>query len=101
VALAPCLLGYGVLAEQLHKDPRSVRETNPYWKWIENYVAEDYVTAMKTGKGKCGCWLREGVATNTEADNKQNSLKDTPFCKGRQGSRNWSRFSFTLPRSEN
>ncbi|KAK0646694.1 Phosphomethylpyrimidine kinase-domain-containing protein [Cercophora newfieldiana] len=52
IALAPCLLGYGVLAEQLHKDPNSNRESNPYWDWIENYVADDYVTAVKTGRGK-------------------------------------------------
>ncbi|KAH8879839.1 hypothetical protein GQ53DRAFT_755594 [Thozetella sp. PMI_491] len=49
VALAPCLLGYGVVAKQLHADPRSVKEGNHYWSWIENYVAEDYVTAVKTG----------------------------------------------------
>ncbi|KAK5653151.1 hypothetical protein OQA88_9250 [Cercophora sp. LCS_1] len=50
VALAPCLLGYGALAQQLHQDPRSKRVgENPYWTWIGNYVAEDYVTAVKTG----------------------------------------------------
>jgi thiaminase len=52
IALAPCLLGYGALADQLHKDPKSKREANPYWDWIENYVAEDYVTAVKAGKGE-------------------------------------------------
>ncbi|KAK0623644.1 Phosphomethylpyrimidine kinase-domain-containing protein [Immersiella caudata] len=50
IALAPCLLGYGALADQLHKDPKSKREANPYWDWIENYVADDYVTAVKTGR---------------------------------------------------
>ncbi|KAK1835127.1 thiamine biosynthesis protein [Podospora conica] len=50
LALAPCLLGYGALAAHLHKNPASKRtEENPYWTWIENYVAEDYVTAVKTG----------------------------------------------------
>lgn len=50
LALAPCLLGYGVVARQLHADERSVRgETNRYWTWIENYVADDYVQAVKTG----------------------------------------------------
>ena len=54
LALAPCLLGYGVVARQLHADERSVRgETNRYWTWIENYVADDYVQAVKTGSGKC------------------------------------------------
>ncbi|KAH6841161.1 Phosphomethylpyrimidine kinase-domain-containing protein [Chaetomium sp. MPI-CAGE-AT-0009] len=49
VAIAPCLLGYGVIAKQLHADKRSKREGNLYWAWIQNYVANDYVTAVKTG----------------------------------------------------
>ncbi|KAK3301655.1 Ribokinase-like protein [Chaetomium strumarium] len=49
VAMAPCLLGYGAIARQLHADPRSKREGNLYWTWIENYVADDYTTAVKTG----------------------------------------------------
>jgi thiaminase len=54
VALAPCLLGYGVLARQLHADARTKREGNIYWPWIENYVADDYVQAVRTGSGKIG-----------------------------------------------
>ena len=50
--MAPCLLGYGVIAEQLHANPQSRREGNLYWPWIENYVAEDYVSAIKTGSGE-------------------------------------------------
>ena len=49
VALAPCLLGYGAVAKHLHADPKSRKEGNHYWSWIENYVAEDYVAAVKTG----------------------------------------------------
>ncbi|KXX79814.1 putative hydroxymethylpyrimidine/phosphomethylpyrimidine kinase 2 [Madurella mycetomatis] len=49
IAMAPCLLGYGAIAKRLHADPQSKREGNIYWTWIENYVAEDYVTAVKTG----------------------------------------------------
>lgn len=52
VALAPCLLGYGALAKMLHGDSRSVREGNHYWNWVENYVADDYVQAVKTGSGE-------------------------------------------------
>lgn len=52
VALAPCLLGYGAVARQLHAHPEVKRgEQNRYWAWIENYVAEDYTTAVKTGSG--------------------------------------------------
>ena len=50
VALAPCLLGYGQVAARLHKDPKSKREGNRYWKWIENYVAEDYQEAVRKGR---------------------------------------------------
>ncbi|KAH6693965.1 phosphomethylpyrimidine kinase THI20 [Plectosphaerella plurivora] len=50
MALAPCLLGYGAVAKQLHADTASVRgEGNKYWNWIENYVAEDYVGAVRIG----------------------------------------------------
>ncbi|KAH8781471.1 Phosphomethylpyrimidine kinase-domain-containing protein [Diaporthe sp. PMI_573] len=49
LALAPCLLGYGALAKMLHGDSRSVRQGNHYWNWVENYVADDYVQAVKTG----------------------------------------------------
>ncbi|KAK7737846.1 trifunctional hydroxymethylpyrimidine kinase/phosphomethylpyrimidine kinase/thiaminase [Cytospora paraplurivora] len=49
VALAPCLLGYGAVAKMLHGHPETAKEDNHYWKWIENYVADDYVQAMKTG----------------------------------------------------
>lgn len=58
VAMAPCLLGYGVIAKQLYADPRSKREGNIYWSWIENYVAEDYTQAVKTGSGECRRWER-------------------------------------------
>ncbi|KAI1847795.1 hypothetical protein JX265_009223 [Neoarthrinium moseri] len=50
VALAPCLLGYGALAAMLHGDPRTKTEGNTYWKWILNYVADDYVEAVRTGR---------------------------------------------------
>ena len=49
VAMAPCLLGYGAIAKQLHADSRSKREGNMYWTWIQNYVADDYVAAVNTG----------------------------------------------------
>lgn len=52
VALAPCLLGYGAIAQHLHANQLSKREGNPYWTWIQNYVADDYVQAVKTGSGR-------------------------------------------------
>lgn len=50
VALAPCLLGYGAIGKALHESPDTKREGNTYLKWISNYVAEDYVEAVKTGR---------------------------------------------------
>lgn len=49
VAMLPCLLGYSVIAKRLHDDPKTVREGNRYWKWIQNYVADDYEEAVKLG----------------------------------------------------
>jgi thiaminase len=53
VALAPCLIGYGAIAKRLYHDEKTTMRTgNPYWKWIENYVAEDYADAVRIGCGK-------------------------------------------------
>ena len=52
MSLAPCLLGYGQAAKRLHADGKSVREQNQYWKWVENYVADDYQQAVRVGSGK-------------------------------------------------
>ncbi|KAI1154932.1 Rapamycin-insensitive companion of mTOR, N-term-domain-containing protein [Nemania diffusa] len=49
ISLAPCLLGYGAIAKQLHADVRTKTEGNTYWPWILNYVADDYVQAVATG----------------------------------------------------
>lgn len=51
VALSPCLIGYGAIAKRLHSDEKTVRTDNKYWKWIENYVAEDYSEAVRVGSG--------------------------------------------------
>ena len=53
VSFAPCLLGYGAIAKRLYDDPKTIRDGNRYWKWIENYVAEHYSEAVKTGSGEC------------------------------------------------
>ncbi|EEH20643.2 phosphomethylpyrimidine kinase [Paracoccidioides brasiliensis Pb03] len=49
VAFLPCLIGYRAIAKRLHCDESSVRTGNKYWKWIENYVADDYTKAVETG----------------------------------------------------
>lgn len=52
VALAPCLLGYGAVAQMLDADPKTRREGNTYWPWIQNYVADDYARSVKLGSRK-------------------------------------------------
>ncbi len=49
ISMAPCLIGYGVIARRLHDDPRTKREGNIYWEWIQNYVADDYTEAVNVG----------------------------------------------------
>ncbi|KAK9765367.1 trifunctional hydroxymethylpyrimidine kinase/phosphomethylpyrimidine kinase/thiaminase [Basidiobolus ranarum] len=49
VALAPCLLGYGVIGMRLFNDPNTKRDGNPYWPWIRNYAEDDFQQACKTG----------------------------------------------------
>ena len=52
IALAPCLIGYGEIAKRLYADPNTKREGNIYWKWIENYVADDYTEAVEIGSSE-------------------------------------------------
>lgn len=50
MALSPCLLGYYEAARNCINDPNSVKEGNKYWKWVDNYVAEDYIQAVDAGR---------------------------------------------------
>ncbi len=42
VALAPCIIGYGVIGKALAADPATRRDGNPYEAWIAQYAGEDY-----------------------------------------------------------
>ncbi|WBW71562.1 phosphomethylpyrimidine kinase [Schizosaccharomyces osmophilus] len=47
-AQAPCLIGYYLVARRLMKEP--FRDVNgPYQRWIDNYVCEDYFSAVRRG----------------------------------------------------
>ncbi|KAI9795595.1 MAG: hypothetical protein M1833_006916 [Piccolia ochrophora] len=50
VALAPCLIGYGAVAERLLKDPNTLRDGNKYWVWIEATASDSYMDAVKVGR---------------------------------------------------
>lgn len=61
IALLPCLLGYGMIGRRL-KDLQATnppKEPNAYLTWINNYVADDYTEAVRTGRGmteQYRCW---------------------------------------------
>ncbi|WP_420404338.1 thiaminase II [Nisaea sp.] len=42
VALAPCVVGYGLIGARLAADPATKRDGNPYLPWIEMYAGEEY-----------------------------------------------------------
>ena len=45
-------MGYGIIAKRLFDDPQTVRgKDNPYFKWIRNYVEDDYRAAVEAGSG--------------------------------------------------
>lgn len=68
VALAPCLLGYGAVAKMLHAhDATDKSNANTYWPWIENYVAEDYVEAVRLGSGKNSLGTSRPLVTTSKA----------------------------------
>jgi thiaminase/transcriptional activator TenA len=41
-ALAPCVVGYGEIGAALAAAPDTLREGNPYTKWIEMYAGDEY-----------------------------------------------------------
>ncbi|UUX50838.1 thiaminase II [Nisaea acidiphila] len=47
VALAPCVVGYGVIGARLASDPATQRDDNPYLAWIEMYAGEEYQDVAK------------------------------------------------------
>jgi thiaminase (transcriptional activator TenA) len=42
VALAPCVVGYAVIAAERMADPRTRLDGNPYREWLEMYAGSDY-----------------------------------------------------------
>lgn len=69
IAMAPCLIGYGVIAQRLYHNPLTKREGNIYWNWIENYVADDYVEAVRVGSGMLlilHCTIKHSIHANFE-----------------------------------
>lgn len=64
VALAPCLVGYGEIANWLNDQPFTVRgEANPFEAWIAMYEGEDFQVAMRAELD----WLDARLADVTPA----------------------------------
>jgi thiaminase/transcriptional activator TenA len=51
VALAPCLVGYAVIAGERMADPRTRLDGNPYHKWLEMYAGSDYQNLARQAEG--------------------------------------------------
>ena len=64
IAIAPCLLGYSFIGTRLFADPKTAREGNRYWKWIESYAAEDFQAPTRTYRGKIP--ESQGLGTRAE-----------------------------------
>lgn len=48
VALSPCMVGYGEIANWLNRRPETVRgESNPYDAWIAMYESDEFQDAMQ------------------------------------------------------
>ena len=57
MALLPCLLGYGQAAKRLYTKHADKHEGNRYWKWVENYLTDDYAQAVAIGSGELQCFF--------------------------------------------
>ena len=45
-ALAPCVIGYGVIGARLAGDPGTQRDGNPYTAWIDMYSGHEYLEVV-------------------------------------------------------
>ena len=59
VALSPCMVGYGAIANWLNSRAETIRgESNPYDAWIAMYESDEFQDAMQAEI----CWLNERLA---------------------------------------
>lgn len=59
VALSPCMVGYGEIANWLNSRAQTIRgENNPYDAWIAMYESDEFQEAMRAEIG----WLNERLA---------------------------------------
>jgi thiaminase/transcriptional activator TenA len=60
-ALAPCVIGYGVIGQALDGDADTLRAGNPYSDWIAMYSGAEYQTARRAAEEQLDrLWTRRG-----------------------------------------
>lgn len=65
MALASCSIGYGVSAQLLEADIKTKRVGNPYYRWVESYIADEYQEVVRSTYGE------EAASTNSEPTAKE------------------------------
>ena len=63
-ALAPCVVGYAEIGMTLAASPKTRRDGNPYWDWIEMYAGNAY---QAVAAGERAMLDRLGTARGAEA----------------------------------
>jgi thiaminase (transcriptional activator TenA) len=60
-ALAPCVIGYGVIGQALERDPDTLRAGNPYSEWIAMYAGAEYQGIVRAAIERLDrLWARRG-----------------------------------------
>jgi len=60
-ALAPCVIGYGVIGQALEQDPDTARAGNPYAEWIAMYAGAEYQAIVRAAIERLDrLWARRG-----------------------------------------
>jgi len=60
-ALAPCVIGYGVIGQALERDPDTLTAGNPYSEWIAMYAGGEYQAIVRAAIERLDrLWARRG-----------------------------------------
>lgn len=60
-ALAPCVIGYGVIGQALDRDPETLRAGNPFSEWIAMYAGAEYQALARAAIEQLDrLWARRG-----------------------------------------
>lgn len=60
-ALAPCVIGYGVIGDTLARDPETLTAGNPYAEWIAMYAGAEYQAIARDAAERLDrLWARRG-----------------------------------------